>query len=295
MLKLLKNYLKLNPITLSLIIIILGTLLYYFEVPFLELMEKKTIDLRFVSRGDISHDSNVVLAVIDEKSVDQEGKWVWPRSKIADLVTRLSDAGAKVISFDIVMSEPDETSAAKTIADIERKLSNLNEENKAYLANLKRSSDHDRLLADAIRNSKAKVVLGYFFQMEQEHAGDLDVKLLEQEQKSIQPSRYDLVRYQSGTALDVPVFEALVANGNIPSISSSTGYSGFFNMFPDIDGVVRWIPAIINYREEMYAPLSLMTVSAFLDTPPSLVVADYGLKRFRSTILPFPLTNWAVS
>lgn len=288
MLKLLKNYLRLNPITLSLIIIVLGTLLYYFEVPFLELMEKTTIDLRFVSRGDISHDSNVVIAAIDEKSVDKEGKWVWPRSKIASLVTRLSDAGAKVISFDIVMSEPDETSAAKTIADIEQKLSNLNEENKAYLANLKRSSDHDRLLVDAIRNSKAKVVLGYFFQMEQEHAGDLDAARLEQEQKSIQPSRYDLVRYQSGTALDVPVFEALVANGNIPSISASTDYSGFFNMFPDIDGVVRWIPAVLNFKEDMYAPLSLMTVSAFLDTPPSPVVADYGFEKVQISDITIP-------
>ena len=65
MLKLLKNVLRLNPITLSLIIVVLGTLIYYVEVPFLELMEKKTIDLRFVSRGDIPHESNVVLAVID--------------------------------------------------------------------------------------------------------------------------------------------------------------------------------------------------------------------------------------
>ena len=279
MLKLLKNYLGINPITLSLILIVLGTLLYYFEVPFLELMEKKTIDLRFTSRGATPHDSRVVLAVIDEKSVDREGKWVWPRSKIADLVTRLSDAGAKVISFDIVMSEPDETSAAKTIEEIQKNLFDLNAENKAYLEDLKRSSDHDRMLANAIQNAKAKVVLGYFFQMEKEHAGDHDVELAEQQQESIQPSRYDLVRYQSGTALGVPVFEALVANGNIPEISSSTNYSGFFNMFPDIDGVVRWIPAVINYREEMYAPLSLMTLSAYLDAPPSPVVADYGFEK----------------
>ena len=279
MLKLLKNYLGLNPITLSLILIVIGSVLYFVEIPFLELMEKKTIDLRFTSRGEISHSSNVVLAVIDEKSVDKEGKWVWPRSKIADLVTRLSDAGAKVISFDIVMSEPDETSATNTIEEIEQNLSDLNAENKAYLAELKRTSDHDRMLADAIRNSKAKVVLGFFFQMEQEHAGDHDAVMAEQQQESIRTSRYDLIRYQSGTALGVPLFEALVANANIPAISSSTDHSGFFNMFPDIDGVVRWIPAVLKYREEMYAPLSLMTLSASLGAPPSPIVADYGFEK----------------
>ena len=288
MLKLLKNYLGLNPITLSLILIVLGALLYYFEVPFLELMEKKTIDLRFTSRGDIPHDSKVVLAVIDEKSVDKEGKWVWPRSKIADLVTRLSDAGANVISFDIVMSEPDETSPVKTIVEIEQNLSDLNAENRAYLADLKQSSDHDRTLVDAIRRSKAKVVLGYFFQMEQEHTGDNDAALAEQQQKSIRPSRYDLIRYQSGTALGVPLFEALVANGNIPAISSATSHSGFFNMFPDIDGVVRWIPAVIKYREDMYAPLSLMTLSAYLDAPASPVVADYGFEKVQIGKIAIP-------
>jgi adenylate cyclase len=288
MLKLLKNYLGLNPITLSLILIVLGTLLYYVEVPFLELMEKKTIDLRFASRGDIPHNAKVVLAVIDEKSVDKEGKWVWPRSKIADLVTRLSDAGAEVISFDIVMSEPDETSPVKTIAEIEQNLSDLNAENKAYLAALKQSSDHDRMLVDAIRNSKAKVVLGYFFQMEREHAGDHDAALAEQQQESIRPSRYDLIRYQSGTALGVPLFKALVANANIPAISSSTDHSGFFNMFPDIDGVVRWIPAVIEYREEMYAPLSIMTLSASLGTPPSPVVADYGFEKVQIGDIAIP-------
>jgi len=288
MLKLLKRYLGLNPITLSLILIVLGTLLYYFEVPFLELMEKKTVDLRFTSRGDIPHDSKVVLAVIDEKSVDKEGKWVWPRSKIADLVNRLSKAGAKVISFDIVMSEPDETSPVKTIAAIEQNLTDLNAENKAYLANLKRSSDHDRMLVDAIRRSKAKVVLGHFFQMEQEHTGDYDADLAEQQQESIRHSRYDLVRYQSGTALGVPLFEALVANGNIRAISSATSYSGFFNMFPDIDGVVRWIPAVIKYREEMYAPLSLMTLSAYLDAPASPIVADYGFEKVQVGNIAIP-------
>ena len=288
MLKLLKNRLRFNPITLSLILVVFGTVLYLVEVPFLELMELKTVDLRFVGRKGIAQNSKVVLAVIDEKSVDNEGKWVWPRSKIADLVTQLSDAGAKVISFDIVMSEADEKSAAKTIEAIEQNLTDLDDEDKAYLTELKRLSDNDQLLADAIRNAKAKVVLGYFFQMDQEHTGDFDVALAEKQAESIQPSRYDLIRYQSGAALEVPVFEALVANGNIPSISSSTGYSGFFNMFPDIDGVVRWIPAVINYKEEMYAPLSLMTLSAYLDASPSPVVADYGFEKVQISDINIP-------
>ena len=163
MLKRLKNDPRLTPITLSLILIVLGTVLYLVEIPFLELMELKTVDLRFVGRKGVAQNAKVVLAVIDEKSVDKEGKWVWPRSEIADLVTRLSDAGAEVIAFDIVMSEPGESSAIETIAEIERNLTGLNEENRAYLAKLKRSADHDRMLADAIRRPQSQGGAGILF------------------------------------------------------------------------------------------------------------------------------------
>ena len=278
MFKLLKRRLRLTPLWLSLIIIFSGIFLYVAKVPFLELVELKTVDLRFVGRKDVARHVDVVLAVIDEKSVDAEGKWIWPRSKIAALVTQLSDAGARVISFDIVMSEPDAPSALRTIVEIERNLTALSAENRAFLAELKQAADHDRMLADAIRNAEAKVVLGYFFQMEQEHPDGRDAVPAEDQQTVIRSSRYDLIRYQSGSALDVPVFEARMANGNIPIISSATGYSGFFNIFPDIDGVVRWMPAVIKFQEEMYAPLSLMTLSAYLDAPLSPAVADYGFE-----------------
>jgi len=288
MLESIKKLLKLNPITLSIILIATGILLYLIEPPFLELMELKTIDLRFVGREGIAQNSKVVLAVIDEKSVDKEGKWIWPRSKITDLVTRLSDAGAKVITFDIGFLEPDEKSVVKTISEIEQTLTGLDDENRAFLDGLKRASDNDQLLAKAISNSKAKVVLGHFFQMEREHAGDFDDKLLEVQKKSIRSSRYDLIRYQSGNALDVPIISAEVANSNIPSISSATKYSGFFNMFPDIDGVVRWIPAIIDYEEEFYAPISIMSLSAYLDSPPTVVVAEYGVEKIQIGKIAIP-------
>ena len=68
----------------------------------------------------------MVLAVIDEESIDKEGKWIWPRSKMATLVNTLSDAGARVISFDVGFLEPDEKSVVRTIEAIEKNLTILN-------------------------------------------------------------------------------------------------------------------------------------------------------------------------
>lgn len=281
MMTLLRKLFRIHPVTVTILLAALGIGLYLTEVPFLELMELKTIDLRFVSRGQIAHESDVVLAVIDEKSIDREGKWRWPRAKIADLVHILSDAGADVIAFDVGFLEPDNKGVMQTIDVIQSRLPDLDADTRAYLEELKKASDDDRLLAEAIENTDAAVVLGYFFQMEEEHAGDFDAALLDRQQKYIRSSRYDLVRYRSGEALNTPIIDAKVANPNIPRISSAAPYAGYFNMFPDRDGVVRWIPAVIGYRDELYAPLSLMTVAARLEQPPALMVADYGIESIR--------------
>ena len=82
----LKKLLSLNPFTLSILLIVCGIFFYLIEIPFIELMELKTIDLRYTSRGESKKESKVVLAVIDEESIDKEGKWIWPRSKMANLV-----------------------------------------------------------------------------------------------------------------------------------------------------------------------------------------------------------------
>jgi CHASE2 domain-containing sensor protein len=55
------------------------------------------------------------MAVIDEKSLDAERRWPWPRSKIAALVDMLSQDGARVIGFDIAFAEPDESSQMASI------------------------------------------------------------------------------------------------------------------------------------------------------------------------------------
>ncbi|NPV51948.1 MAG: adenylate/guanylate cyclase domain-containing protein [Firmicutes bacterium] len=52
-------------------------------------------------------DSPVVLITIDNASLERLGQWPWPRSTHAKLVNVLSRAGARVIGFDIIFSEPD--------------------------------------------------------------------------------------------------------------------------------------------------------------------------------------------
>ena len=102
----LKSAMRQPAFIISIIITLIGVITYINGIYFLEIVELKTIDLRFRVRGEIPPEHEIALAVIDEKSLDTEGKWMWPRSKFAKLINRLSDAGVRVVAIDIGFHEP---------------------------------------------------------------------------------------------------------------------------------------------------------------------------------------------
>ncbi len=50
---------------------------------------------------------DIIIIAIDSESLARYGQWPWPREIHADLIDKISIGGAKVIGFDIIMSEPD--------------------------------------------------------------------------------------------------------------------------------------------------------------------------------------------
>ena len=119
--KTLKRLFSLNPFSLTVLLTLLVLVLFVVQVDLLELVELKTYDFRFLSRGTKAPWPDVVMAVLDEKSLKAEGRWPWPRSKMAKLIEALSSDGAKVIGFDIIFAEPDENSSIHFIRQIEQK------------------------------------------------------------------------------------------------------------------------------------------------------------------------------
>jgi adenylate cyclase len=115
-----KRYYWTHIILLSFAITGIMFLLYLLGSPFLDRMELKSLDVRFLTRGEEPAGPFTVLATIDEQSLDEIGKWPWPRRKIAALVDRLSDEGARVIAMDIVFSEPDENNNIRFVERMEQ-------------------------------------------------------------------------------------------------------------------------------------------------------------------------------
>ena len=121
-----KSLFSVNTASLTLCTILLSIILFSIGMPIFDMIELKTYDLRFLSRGHLQPSPAVVIALIDEKSLDTEGRWPWPRSKIAALLDILSQDGAKVVGFDIGFLEPDQNSRLDFIHQFGQKVDTLN-------------------------------------------------------------------------------------------------------------------------------------------------------------------------
>jgi len=166
----------------------------------------------------------VTIVDIDEKSLADPrlGQWPWPRTRIADIVTNLTQLGAVVIAFDAVFSEPDRLNpdiAADTFG-------NLDEEMRARLRAL---PSNDKILADAIRNSR--VVLG--------ESGGPDVRADLNEKLPV-----------TGLAMlgEEPqpfMFQFPGLLRNVPVLEEAAAGRGLFTIRPERDGIVRRVPMIM--------------------------------------------------
>jgi len=270
-----------NALSITIAAIVVVTGLFLLHVPLLDLIELRTYDLRFQSRGAMTPSPAVVLAMVDEKSLDAEGRWPWPRAKLARLVDALSRDGAKVIAFDIGFPEPDESSGLGLLDQVRRTVGALGLSNPrldAVLDDSRRGADNDGALARALHESSAATVLGYFFHMtEADHA--VDDEEIERQLDLIAPSKYPLVVYRSPAAANVPLLRAHVPEANLPLLTAAARSSGYFSVRQDPDGIVRWMPLVIQAGDDLFAPLSVAAAWQYLDRPRlAVTVGSYGIE-----------------
>ncbi len=258
--------------------------LSFLQLPIVELIDFKAFDLRFLSRKVQPVHPDVAIAVIDEKSLDAEGRWPWPRSRMARLVDCLSDAGARVVGFDVGFFESEENPVADFIHELDHHLEKLNVIDKdldQLIFETGKKTDRDQILADAVRQSSSDVVLGYFFHMPDPGNNlQFDEADVLDRINVLSPSKYTKIRFKNSLFEETPFFTALAPEGNLDLLTDATPYSGYFNMAADSDGVVRWLPLIIQCRQDLFPPLSLLAAWLYLGRPDLHInVDEYGVKN----------------
>ena len=199
----------------------------------LEELRLRTFDTFQVLSPRDAEERPVVIVDIDEPSLRALGQWPWPRTRVADIITRLTELGALVIGFDVVFAEADRLSP-QLAADAFR---DLDETTRSKLRNL---PSNDQVMAEAMRRSK--VVVG-------ETGLPIPVP-----QANLQPATAGVAALGGDPAPFLFSFPGLLQN--IPVLEQAAAGRGLFSIRTERDGIVRRVPMVLSAQGNIMPSLS---------------------------------------
>ncbi|MCK4739666.1 MAG: adenylate/guanylate cyclase domain-containing protein [Deltaproteobacteria bacterium] len=217
--------------------------LFFFAVKpsLFTLLDLKAGDAMLRARGTTTAPDSVVIIAVDEKSVNELGRWPWPRKRIAEMVKGLDQAS--VLAFDMVFSESENT-------------------------------ENDKALSLAVKDA-GNVVLGYFFREDSTEAPNKTSVL------QMQRSKISIIKYlDSDIGDEQGLLEVENFSGVEPNISLiGTGAKGFgtFNIIPGSDGSYRFANLIYSYEGSTYSSLSIEALRVATGNEIILNTAIYGI------------------
>ena len=201
----------------------------------LQMLRFKTFDVYQRVEPRVPAPLPIVIVDLDDESLAAYGQWPWPRSLLADLVNNLMAMGAGVIGFDIVFSEPDRLSPDR----VAEALRGIDDAARQALARL---PANDTLFAQTIK--RARVVLGQ------------SMTSRPQATASTEKARKTQVAELGGDPRP-SIYAYLGMTRNLPELEAAAAGLGIFTIKPEIDGIVRRVPMIVRYGDDVYPTLAL--------------------------------------
>ncbi len=249
-----KLYLPRYVLGLVILLVLLGHSARIYQIPFINHMDSLIYDVKVRLTMPQGVDQRVIILDIDEKSLAEQGRWPWGRDKLATLMNKLFDQyGMKLVGFDVVFAEPDESSGLKSLESLAKKELKDVAGFQSTLRELRPQLDHDARFAAAIKNRP--VILGYYFSSKD---GGIS--------SGAAPEPVFPAGTFSGRRIGFTQWVSF--GGNLPEFQKSAAGAGHFNPLVDIDGTSRRIPLLVEYKGAYYESLSLAMVRNLLGNPP---------------------------
>jgi adenylate cyclase len=194
----------------------------------------------------------VVVIDIDEESMNAIGQWPWPRTVLAELITRLRQYGVAAIGFDVLFPEPDRMSPAS----IARTFSQIDADTRKLLESL---PSNDAVMADAMRGGK--VVLGQSgvpFALPGTGAQDVP--------------RTGFASMGTNPDPHLITFDGLLKN--LPILERVAAGRGVLTIRPERDGIVRRVPLVLRAGGETVPALTLEMLRVVTQSGAILIRSD---------------------
>src|SRR5579862_256021 len=217
-----------------------------------EELRLRMFDFFQVLRPRVQSGYPVVIVDIDEDSLKAIGQWPWPRTTVADLVTRLTQLGALTIGFDVIFPEPDRMSPA--IA--EQSFHGLDPQTRAKLDSL---PSNDEVLADAIKHSR--VVVGQAGAAKPAPTPPAEAAL-----------RTGFAVLGPNPAPYLVTFPGLLRN--VLPIEQAAAGRGLFSIDPERDGIIRRVPVVMEAQGVLVPSLSLEMLRVISQSSAIIVKVD---------------------
>lgn len=174
-------------------------------------------------------DIPVRIVDIDEESLEKLGQWPWSRIKVAQMVVNLRQAGAAVVVFDVVFAEKDRLSPPNAVEEW-----TVLEGAEDLIETGRQLPDFDAAFAQYLQAFNP-VVMGFALTQDGRlprvpgFAGTFATKGLE-----VGGVRRLLTPVYTGAVSNLSIFDEAAA-GN-----------GSFNVEPELDGLVRRVPLLVQ-------------------------------------------------
>jgi adenylate cyclase len=227
-----------------------------------------TVNLRFKVREgfDPPADSRLLFVTIDEFSLDNIGKWPWPRTVEADFLTQIGNAGLTpgVVSFDVMFTEETDKlqkfEAQPAAESDDQKLGHALALFPSVTGALAVDTPQDPAIARKMKERTSAVLAATG-----SDAGPT---------QPLPNVHGDINQLHSYEAADFPV----------PAVRS-TSLFGFVNDNPSaVDDIRHTLPLIVRVQDKVYPSLALQTLCQMLQVDPDKVDIDLpgGVVRLKS-------------
>ncbi|MDF2445803.1 MAG: serine/threonine protein kinase [Moraxellaceae bacterium] len=261
-------------------VIVLALLFASVASDFIDNIENYAYDLGVRASAQEAGDKVAIIA-IDDRSIENLGRWPWPRTRLADMIKSLQQGGAKAIGLPIILSEPQLDPGLVAIRDINKFYSEsllpLAEGNAAIgelgtrLGTAEATLNTDQHLADAMGQA-GNVVLPMQFVLG-EPQGNPDREL----PAYVTGNQITAVRDRIGAAdaglLPPDTLEALPP---IALLGEKAAFIGHVASNPDADGTIRNELLLVHHHNGYYPSLALMLAAKSLNLNTGSIAVNLG-------------------
>lgn len=223
------------------------------------------LDYQFRLRGERPPGQEVVLVLIDEKSLKEIGRWPWPRDMQALLIDRIRASSPTVIGLDIIYAEAEESRARQAVKvwlDRERLEGRLDHERLKLLDSHFATLDTDRLFAQSLAKAGSVVLAMPFFVPEgptQESLSGSPEPVAER----LKRSEFMIVKRTRSVETSRP-YEAASMLPPLDIFAQQVRGLGHVYRLPDHDGVTRREVLALQYGDAYYPSFALEVARLYL-------------------------------